>query len=104
MSGSTPSRNDPNADALRARSNRAEHAPTDAGQQAASDARPAKKRPDDNAPVGVDAQTVEQDVARYGALIANAESVVDQNVNTPLTVSRFGFVNALLRALFRRSE
>lgn len=63
-----------------------------------------KKRGDDNAPVGVDAETVKEDLARYGSLIANAESVVDQNVNTPLTFSRFGFVNALLRVLFRRGN
>jgi len=58
----------------------------------------------DNAPVGVDAETVEQDIARYGALIANAENVVDENVNASLTVSRFGFVNTLIRALFRRGD
>jgi hypothetical protein len=55
-------------------------------------------------PVGVDEQTLADDVARYGALIANAKNIVDKNVNTPLTVSRFGFVNSLLRVLTRRSE
>lgn len=81
---STPpvNRNEPNSGALRSK----------------------KKRGDDNAPVGVDPETVKEDLARYGALIANAESVVDQNVNAPLTFSRFGFVNALLRVLFRRSN
>ncbi len=67
-------------------------------------AKRAKKNRDDNTPVGVDSETVAQDVARYGALIANAEHVVDQNVNTPLTVSRLGFVNAMLRAFLRRSK
>lgn len=81
MDSSPPNRNEPNAGALRG-----------------------SNKSGENAPVGVDAETVQQDLARYSALIANAENIVDQNVNTPLTVSRFGFVNALLRAFFRRGE
>ena len=81
MNPPSPDRNAPNTKALRAGKSRK-----------------------DNAPVGVDPETVQQDLARYGVLIANAEEVVDKNVNTPLTFSRFGFVNALLRALFRRSD
>lgn len=64
----------------------------------------AQKSGEENGPVGVDPETVEQDMARYGALIANAKDVVDHNINAPVTVSRFGFVNALLRAFFRRSD
>lgn len=81
MNQPPPSRNEPDSDVLRAEKSRK-----------------------DNAPVGVDPETVQQDLARYGALIADAENVVNRNINTPLTVSRFGFVNALLRAFFRRTE
>lgn len=84
MNASPPNRNEPNANALRGGGSKG------------------GKRGGDNTPIGVDEETLQQDLNRYGALIANAEAIVDQNINTPLTVSRFGFVNALLRTLFRR--
>jgi hypothetical protein len=81
VSGAPPNRNEPRAKSLRGEKGR-----------------------NDNDPVGVDPETVEQDLARYGALIANAENVVNHNINAPVTVSRFGFVNALLRAFSRRGD
>ena len=75
------------------------------------DARPSRNDPnapapsnDKDAPIGVDQQTLADDLARYGSLIANAESVVNKNVTTPLPYSRFGFVNSLIRVFSRRNR
>ena len=70
---------------------------------AASPSAPANVKSKD-APIGVDEQTLANDIARYGSLIANAENVVNKNVNTPLTYSRFGFVNSLIRVFTRRNR
>lgn len=114
-----PSRNEPDAKALRAGKSRKDNAPAGVDAETVravtsrkdnapagvdAEVRRAEKSRKDNAPVGVDAETVQQDLARYGALIANTEDVVNHNINAPLTVSRFGFVNALLHALFRRRD